>query len=37
MTEETKRECLKSALYLKLKKRRVFKIVERGPFGFFEN
>ena len=33
----TRRERLKSALYLRLKKRKVFKIVKGGPFGLFEN
>ena len=32
----TSRERPKSALYLRLKKREVFKIVKGGPFGFFE-
>ena len=34
---ETRRERLKSALYLRLKKRKVFKSVKGGPFGLFEN
>ena len=33
----TRRERPKSALYLRLKTRKVFKIVERGIFGLFEN
>ena len=34
----TRRERLKAALYLRLKKRKVLKIVKRGPFvGVFEN
>ena len=34
---KTRRERLKSALYLRLKKRKVFKIVKGGPFRLFEN
>ena len=34
---KTRRERLKSALYLKLKKRKVFEIVKGGPFRLFEN
>ena len=33
----TRRERLKSALYLKLKKRKVFEIVKGGPFRLCEN
>ena len=33
----TRRERLKLALYLKLKKRKVFKPVKGGRFGLFEN
>ena len=33
----TRRERLKSAPYLGLKKRKVFKIVKVGPFGLFES
>ena len=33
----TRRERLKSALYLKLKKRKVFKMVKGGSFPLFEN
>ena len=36
-TQETRRERLKSELYLRLKKRKVFKIVKGGPFRLFEN
>ena len=35
--EETRRERLKSALYLRLKKRKGFKPVKGGYFGLFEN
>ena len=35
--KETRRERLKSALYLRLKKRKVFKPVKGGPFGLFKN
>ena len=34
--EITRRERLKSALYLRLKKRKVFKIVKRDPLGFLK-
>ena len=34
--DETSRELQKSALYLRLKKRKVFKIVKGGSFGLFE-
>ena len=33
---ETRRECLKSELYLRLKRRNVFKIVKGGPFRLFQ-
>ena len=33
----TKRERPKSALYLRLKTRKLFKIVKKGTFGLFEN
>ena len=35
--KRTRREPLKSALYLHLKKRRIFKTVKGGPFGLVEN
>ena len=35
--EKTRRERLKSAPYLRLKKLKLFEIVKGGPFGFFEN
>ena len=34
--KKTRRERLKSALYLRLKKRKAFKIAKGGPFGLFE-
>ena len=34
---QTRRERLKSALYLRLKQRKVFEIVKGGLFGLFEN
>ena len=34
---QTRRERLKSAPYLRLKKRKFFKIVKGGPFGLFVN
>ena len=37
MKQKTRRERLESVLYLRLKKRNVFKCVLRGPFGLFEN
>ena len=37
IAQKTTRERLKSALYLWLKKRNVFKIVEGVPFGFFDS
>ena len=33
---KTRRERLKSAPYLRLKKLKLFEIVKGGPFGFFE-
>ena len=36
-SHSTSRERPKSAIYLILKKREVFKIVKRGPFGLFED
>ena len=33
----TRRERLKSAPYLRLKKLKLFEIAKGGPFGFFEN
>ena len=35
--ELTRREHLKSALYIRLKKRKVFKTVKGGPFRLFRN
>ena len=35
--ERTRLERLKSALYLRLEKRKLFKIIKEGPFGLFEN
>ena len=35
--KRARREHLMSALYLRLKKRKVFKVVKGGPFRIFEN